>query len=265
MQYTLYGDGIHDDTDGLQELIDLANHELALPVPKACYLISRPLELPSDFRLLVPRFVEIRLAKGSNCVMLKNKMVVNRQDRTASCMFDHARRTANEARLYHYIDEYSPDAPCQNIEVRGGIWNFNNLEQNPSPILTGNFEPADYSGFGFIFYQVRNLRLIGLTLKDPVTFSVTLDTVSYFTVDDITFDFNYGNPLAACMDGIHLVGNCHYGHISNLKGACYDDLVAINADEGSSGPITHIRVQGIYAEDCHSAVRLLSCKSIVSA
>ena len=90
---------------------------------------------------------------------------------------------------------------------------------------------------------------------------MTLDKVSYFTVENITFDFNYGNPLAACMDGIHLVGNCHFGTIRNLKGACYDDLVAINADEGSVGPITNIRVSGIYARDCHSAVRFLSCKS----
>lgn len=67
--------------------------------------------------------------------------------------------------------------------------------------------------------------------------------------------------MAACMDGIHLVGNCHFCFIHNLKGACYDDLVAINADEGSVGPITNIRVSGIYAEDCHSAVRFLSCKS----
>lgn len=61
------------------------------------------------------------------------------------------------------------------------------------------------------------------------------------------------------MDGIHLNGNCHYGTIKDLKGACYDDLVAINADEGTGGSITDITVQGIYAENCHSAVRLLSC------
>lgn len=261
MEYDLYGDGIHDDTAAIQERIDRANHELALPVPGAHYVISKPLELPSDFRLCVPRFAEVRLAKGSNCVMLKNKTVTDPKDRTRDKMFGHARREANEARIYGYIDEYAPDAPCRNIEVLGGIWNFNNREQGPSPILTGVFEPAGYSGFGFLFYNVKNLKLSGLTLKDPVTFSVTLDTVSYFTVSDITFDFNYGNPLAACMDGIHLAGNCHYGEITNLKGACYDDLVALNADEGSVGPITNIRVSGIFAEDCHSAVRLLSCKS----
>ena len=53
-------------------------------------------------------------------------------------------------------------------------------------------------------------------------------------------------------------GNCNYGLIQNLKGACYDDLVALNADEGSRGPITNIRINGIFAENCHSAVRLLT-------
>ena len=60
------------------------------------------------------------------------------------------------------------------------------------------------------------------------------------------------------MDGVHLNGNCHYGSIKNLKGACYDDLVALNAHEGSGGDITNILVDGIFAENCHSAVRFLT-------
>jgi hypothetical protein len=46
----------------------------------------------------------------------------------------------------------------------------------------------------------------------------------------------------------------------NLQGACYDDLIALNADEGTGGPITHIDVDGVYCEDCHSAARLLTVK-----
>ncbi|MBQ3151463.1 MAG: hypothetical protein IJB86_09495 [Clostridia bacterium] len=219
----LYGDGINDDTAAIQELIDTVGSELVLPLAKAFYLISRPLELPSNFRLVLPRFCEIRLAAGSNCVMAKNK-----------------------------------EDNAQNIEICGGVWNFNNKAQNPNPILTGVFEPEGYIGFGMAFFGVKGLRLTSMTMKDPVTFAVTLDTVSYFTVDNIVFDFNYGNPLATNMDGIHLNGNCHFGEITNLKGACYDDLVALNADEGTAGEISDITIRGIYSEDCHSAVRLLS-------
>ena len=62
------------------------------------------------------------------------------------------------------------------------------------------------------------------------------------------------------MDGIHIDGNCHRGVIRNLKGACYDDLVALNAYEGYAGPVTDIEIDGLFAEDCHSAVRLLALR-----
>ena len=245
MEYKLYGDGIHDDTLCLQNMIDSANRELCLPMPEVHYLISKPLELPSNFKLKLPRYAEVKLAKGSNCVMLKNKTVTDRAERIAPELFD-------------FVNEYSPDFPCENIEVEGGIWNFNNKEQAKNPIIDGNYVPRGYNGFIFLFYNVTGLKISSLTLKDPVTFSVTLDRVSYFTVDNIVFDFNYGNPLATNMDGIHVNGNCHFGEIRNLKGACYDDLVALNADEGTAGEISNILIDGLYAEDCHSAVRILS-------
>ena len=65
-KYVLYGDGIHDDTDAIQELIDHSGCELSLPVPQENYLISRPLEIPSNFKLKLPRYAKIRLADGSN-------------------------------------------------------------------------------------------------------------------------------------------------------------------------------------------------------
>ncbi len=60
------------------------------------------------------------------------------------------------------------------------------------------------------------------------------------------------------MDGIHLDGNCYYGMIRDLKGRCFDGLVALNAHEGIAGPISHIEINNIFAEGCYSAVRLLS-------
>lgn len=265
--YKLYGDGIHDDTKAIQELIDSGVREVCLPEPEVKYIISAPLELPSNFKLKLPRYAEIMLAKDSNCVMLKNKTVTDVKKRKNKGIFD-------------YLNVFSPDAPCENIEVEGGIWNYNNLEQKTNPLLekkedglwhwkacrkqidndidSDDIDTISYNGYTFLFYNVKNLKISSLTLKDPITFAVTLDVVSFFTVDDITFDFNYGNPLACNMDGIHLNGGCHYGHITNLKGACYDDLVALNADEGPGAPITNITIDGIYATDCHSAVRLLS-------
>lgn len=257
MNYVLYGDGVHDDTLAIQEMIDRGTCELRLPMPKNFYLISKPLELPSSFCLVLPRYAEIRLADGSNCVMIRNKMV---RDYAARMPADTPARLMSMA---NYVDDYADDCPCENIELRGGIWNCNNEGQKQNPLLTGDYSIREFWGFGMLFYHVKNLTVRDLTVKDPINFGITLDTVSYFTVENLVFDYNLGNPNPVTMDGVHVNGNCHFGTIRNLKGRCYDDLVALNADEGSLGPITNIEVSGIYAEGCHSAVRLLTVKHAV--
>ena len=250
--YQLYGDGIHDDTAAIQEMIDRGVCEVRLPAPEKFYLISKPLELPSNFRLMLPRYAEIRLADGSNCVMIRNKVI-----------YEPAERDGNDQFIFNFINLYSANAPCNNIELCGGIWNCNNEGQAPNPIYVRDVRIPEWWGYGMLFYNVTNLTIRDLTIKDPSNFAVTLDRVSYFTVENIVFDFNLGNPVPLNMDGIHLNGNCHFGTIRNLKGTCYDDLVALNADEGSAGPITNIDINGIYAENCHSAIRLLTVKHAV--
>ena len=245
MKYTLFGDGIHDDTAAIQEMLN-SYSEVILPAPKVCYLISKPLVLRSFCKLTLPRYAEIRLAPDSNCVMLKNETKDSYAKRSDSKLFGS------------YLNYYSPDAPCQNIAVEGGVWNFNNKNQNPNPLSNGKYEPEGYSGFGFLFYNVQNLAMSNLTLKDPCNFAVTMDTVSYFDIHDITFDYNDGNLYQSNMDGIHLCGNCHHGNLERLFGTCYDDIVALNAHEGSCGPITDITVSKIYTQEAYSAVRLLS-------
>ena len=246
-EYVLFGDGIHDDTAAIQNMID-GSSEVVLPVPAAFYLISKPLVLHSNFKLKLPRFAEIRLADGSDCVMLSGIMKEDIADRITT-------------RLFKYVNRYSGELPLENIEIEGGIWNFNNKGQLGNPLSTKNFgKDGWYSGLGFLFYNVRGFKMSNLTLKDPVNFAVTLDTVSYFDIENITFDFNEGNPYQSNMDGIHLCGNCNRGNISKLFGTCYDDIVALNAEEGSSGPITDVTVSGIYTENSYSAVRILASR-----
>ena len=79
-----------------------------------------------------------------------------------------------------------------------------------------------------------------------------------FSVQDIIFDYTEGSPKLWNLDGVHVEGYCKNGSITNLKGACHDDLVAITADDLLYGPIENILVDGIFAEGSHSAVRLLS-------
>ena len=281
--YTLYGDGVHDDAPAIQEMLDSGVCEVVLPAPKKHYLITQTLWLPSNIRLVLPRFAEIRLADGANCAMIRNKGVyapgkhlkeeyylraerrmkerIARGDKMTHCSMEDAH---NHVYCFnYYVDEMSPreeDADV-NIELCGGIWNCNNLGQEPNPQRDNVYTAKGFTGKAMIFYNVRNLKITSLTVKDPTNYAICIDRAKYFTVSDIFFDFNYGNPVPVNMDGVHIDGNCHYGTIENLQGACYDDLVALNADEGSFGPITNITVRRLYATDCHSAVRLLTLSS----
>lgn len=258
-QHRLYGDGIHDDTAAIQELIDSGVCEVALPVPKKHYLISKTLEIPSNFKFKLPRFAEIKLADGSNCFMLKNKTVSKPAKRQRDFISDDAKY------IWQYYDEFSPEKEdtCHDFEIEGGIWNFNNKNQTENPLYTRKFTEPYYVGYLMLFYNVKNFRISNLTIKDTINYAITLDTASYFTIENIVFDLNDGNPLPTNMDGIHLDGNCHYATIRNIRGACYDDLVALNAYEGSGGDITNINIDGIFAENCHSAVRLLTVQQNV--
>ena len=243
----IYGDGVHDDYPAIQEMLDSGKREIYLPAPDVCYLVSKTLEISSYTRLVLPRYAEVRLANGADCPLIGNKTVSLPDYKNVEKIWDIIRsKSTDEKDCVH------------DFEISGGIWNFNNCGQSENPIWARGSGPDGYSGFGML---LKNFRLTNMTLKDPVNFAVTIDTASWFTVEDITFDYNYGNPAAVNMDGIHLNGNCHYGTIRNLKGTCYDDLVALNADEGTDGPITNIDIRGIYSTDCHSGVRLLTVKN----
>ena len=232
----LYGDGIHDDYEAIQELLDSRNPQIVLPVPAKNYLISKTLKIYSNQQFILPRYTVIRMADMSNCYMMANA---------------------------------DPENGNCNFTVEGGIWDYNNLEQDKNPQYVKIIEKAVPPRKGtdvtvMRFKNTKGLHISNLTVKDPVTYAIWIDMSSYFTVENIVFDFNLGNPRPANMDGVHVDGNSHYGTIRNIKGRCYDDLVALNADEGSDGDISHIDVDGIYAEDCHSAVRLLTRKHKVT-
>lgn len=231
------GNGINDDTNYLQGLLDSGKKNVYFPQPDVCYIISRPLLISSNTSLVLDRFTEIKLKAGSSCIMLKNSEDID----------------GNE-----------------NISISGGIWNHNNSEQDENPLRSEEVRnqmvlpnPTEYFydnylGVALRFSHVKNLTLKALTMKNPVTFGIQLGYTQYFTISDIAFDYNLGNPIALNMDGVHLDGGCRFGHIENVKGTVYDDLVAINADDFVSGPISDITVNGVYSENSHSGVRLLS-------
>lgn len=230
------GDGVHDDTDGIQTLLDSKKRTIYLPVPPMFYKITKTLKIHSGQTLILDRNAMIRL-NDSACV----HMITNSDHVSGNSM----------------------------ITIIGGIWDGNNLTQKQEYHETGNcrlpFDPERYLGVIMQFNKVTDLHVANLTLKDPETYGFQAGNLLRFTIENIVFDYNLkrGN-----MDGIHIHGNSHQGRIVNLKGATNDDLVALNADdvsmfELSSGPITDILVDGVWSDDGYRAVRLLSCNSLV--
>ena len=245
--FQLYGDGVRDDTAAIQQMLDTRTAEVYLPAPQECYLISRTLKLHPGQTLRTAPTTRIRLADDSNCAMLENDD----------------------------FDQYGED-----LCVDGGIWDMNNVAQEPNPWhfpgkdgLTSRQRlgwpvfgtdpnltrlPAVYSGFCMRFCRVRRFTLKNVTFRNPVTYGVQIAYAEDFTVRDIRFDYPLCNPKHWNMDGVHIEGHCKHGLIANLKGTVHDDLVAITADDGLYGPIENIVVDGVWAENAHSAVRLLS-------
>lgn len=229
------GNGENDDTAGLQALLDTGAATIHLPKPPKHYLISKTLRIHTGQNLVLDRTAVIRLADHAHVHMLTNA--------------DH--EEGNEC-----------------IAVTGGIWDGNNAHQTCEYHQNGGkwqvpYDPSRYLGVLMQFNRVTDLRVAHVTFKDPETFGLQVGNLRRFTIEDITFDYNL---LRANMDGVHLHGNCHQGCIVNLKGTTNDDLVALNADDGSMfemsrGPITDILVDGIWSEDGYTAVRLLSAGS----
>ena len=246
-QYVLYGDGKNDDTLAIQELLDSGVSEVFLPAPKKNYCISKTLKIHSNQTLHLGETTLIKLLPNSSCPMLANA-----------------------------------ENGAHDISIIGGIWDYDNLNQEPNPIcakkefihsvMHTNGDPNNvvtYDKIGYLgvvirFFHVTRFRASNMTIKNPVTFCLQLAYVTHFTIENIFFDQNFGNPTAENMDGIHIDGGCRFGSIRNVQGTCYDDIVALNADDCYDGPISDISIDGVYGENSLRGVRLLSIKSLVS-
>lgn len=219
-----------DQTEYLQSLLDQRGE---VRVPDGEYVISKALIIYDNTKLSLSHNTVIRLADGSNCVMLKNQ----------------ACQTVGKNR---------------NIVVEGGTWDGNNRGQAPDTKPEGM---PYYFGVLLRFQEVEDLTVRDITFKDPSRYAIQIMNTDRFTVDNITFDYNM---YQKCMDGVHVQGWARNGMIRNIKGATNDDLVALNCDDYyddgekkgvSQGDIENVVVDGLYADNGYTAVRLLSCGS----
>ena len=229
----LYGDGIHDDTSALQELLD--RRGIVTIDRPGVYLISRTLIIHSNTRLEICPGAVLLAAPMSRCALIENE------------------HFAGGGR-----DEY--------IEIVGGLWDGNCdemglvAEYESTHRLDDPYSPKLFKGKLLRFAHIDHITLRNLAVKNPVSYGIQIGDVRGFTVRDIYFDYNWHFGTT---DGVHINGPASDGVIENLYGTTNDDLVSLTTydephAEVSLGAIENVYIHHLSAVNGYSGVRLLS-------
>ena len=231
----LYGDGIHDDTLALQELLD--GRGIVRIEKPGTYLVSKTLIIHSNTRLELSPGARLLSAPLSRCALMENE---------------------------HFADH--DGGYDENIEIIGGIWDGNCDEMGLDAVtelknrLETPYRPYVFKGKLIRFAHVERIHLSRMTVRNPVSYGVQIAAVYGFVVRDIFFDYNrhFGTT-----DGIHINGPAYDGVIENLSGTTNDDLVSLTTyDEPHAeitlGDIENVVIRNLSARNGYSAIRLLA-------
>lgn len=229
----LYGDGIHDDTIVLQEMLDGCG-VVTVDRP-GVYLITKTLIIHSNTRFILAPGVKLLAAPMSRCALLENEY-------------------------------FAGGGRNENIEIVGGIWDGNCDEMGLDAAyetehrLDDPFDPKLFKGKLIRFAHVDRIVLMRMTVCNPVGYGVQLADVYGFVVRDIFFDYNWHFGTT---DGIHINGPAYDGVIENLAGTTNDDLVSLTTYDEPHGEVTLGTIENVYihnltARNGYSGVRLLS-------
>ncbi len=228
-----YGDGVHDDTEALQELLDECGIVM-LPKP-GTYLVSRTLIIHSNTRFFLSPGAHILAAPYSKCALIEN-------------------------------EHFAGGGRDENIEIVGGIWDGNcdnmglNGEYEALHRLDHPYTPERFRGKLTRFAHIDNIILEKMTIKNPVSYGIQIAAANGFVVRDIHFDYNWHFGTA---DGVHINGPAKNGVIENLHGTTNDDMVGVTTIDEVHAEITRGHIENLYihnitAHNGYSGVRLLS-------
>lgn len=235
------GDGKHNDYAAVQSALDAGEREILIPA--GTYVVDKPLKIPSARHIHAD--AEARIIFIAAKPMTQSDFLVTNAD----------------------VEDGNED-----ITIEGGIWDggFGHPFNQKSNDI---YEINSTSGACMNFVTVKKLRLLHLTVANPVAYYIRTGRISDFEIRDITLTSEKKNSN---QDGVHFSGFCRNGIVEDIralpKGQTNDDLLAFNADDGiqrqenrglTSGPIENIVCRNIYAEDCHSAIRMSSITSAI--
>ena len=229
----LYGNGTHDDTSALQELLD--RRGIVTVDQPGTYLVSRTLIIHSNTRLILSPGAKLLAAPMSRCAMIENEY-------------------------------FAGGGRDENIEIVGGIWDGNCDEMGLDAAyeamhrLDDPYSPTLFKGKLIRFAHVDRITLQKMTVRNPVSYGVQIADVYGFVVRDLFFDYNWHFGTT---DGVHINGPAYDGVIENLCGTTNDDLVSLTTydephAEVTLGPIENISIHNLSARNGYSGVRLLS-------
>lgn len=232
------GDGVTDDFVAFMRAIGDGGQTVRIPT--GVYLIGQTLLIPDDTTLLA--------------------------DTGARILFDGERHKSAGEFLLSNAD---PEHGNRHITICGGIWDGNNQGKgNRKPPIT---QLSGYSGVVLNFFNVRELTLDGIEVADSVTYNIRLSRVDGFVLNNISFS---SVVPGWNQDGIHCAGEVRNGIVRHIRaitpGQTNDDLIALNADDCLTrvenvgtvcGVIENLLIEDVYAENCHTLLRLLSVDS----
>lgn len=201
------GDGVNNDAIAINKALLFAYRlgvkDVIVKKPISKYLISSPLVVYSNTNLIIDPSAELYLANGVNDIMIGN---------------------ANKSTVGNItiIDE--------NITITGGIWNGNRLNQSKWKGADGVTNLVTIS----LFSGVRNLKILNCKIRNSRTYGMLCSNIEGFEFDNIDMDVFTG--IQDNGDGIHLLGLCKYGRITNSTVKSDDNFIALNADDVPHGP-----------------------------
>lgn len=234
-----YEDSDTDDTNAINRaLLYVHNNNggrVYVPFKGNKYIISSPIIMYSNTSLFLDDSATIYLADNSNCYMLTN---------------------ANKSTLVNNIVD-------KNVSIEGGIWDGNPLNQ----IHTLN-DGRWVVGFGL--FGIENLNIKNLKIKAK-TFAIHVSCLKNYTFKNIQINHDVGIGVTPSnQDGIHINGPAYNGLISNIKGSTWDDMIAVNADDGETfggvtafGEIVDLIIDGVECNNSLNVIRVLSASNLI--